>query len=146
MSLVMSSPSSPSYAGHLSLTTLAVDLALLAAGDTLTSSLKIVPSVADSVADAMCPNLVSLSWGGRHDATDYPAFLEMVEMLSRCSHWCGVDGWCQPLQFVGIYLGHVQMKTSGRWREWMQILSHKGINVDIMGSPLDSWRENWIVI
>ncbi|KAF7342853.1 hypothetical protein MSAN_02001400 [Mycena sanguinolenta] len=106
--------------------------------------------VAGTDADYLCPSLVSLSLGDREDRTDYPAFVAIVEMLR--SRWRTPGRESPSLKRARIYLGNIRMKTSGKWKQWMQILVNEGMDVAVVESTrrdypsMNSWRDNWTVI
>ncbi|KAF7342851.1 hypothetical protein MSAN_02001200 [Mycena sanguinolenta] len=140
ISLLRSSPS---------VATLEIDFlsGLFPAFTALISALTIV---AGTDVDNLCPCLVSLSLGDRVDRMDYPAFVAIVDMLR--SRWRTPGRESPSLKRARIYLGDIRMKTSGRWRQWMQILVNEGMDVAVVESTrrdypsMNSWRDNWTVI
>lgn len=68
------------------------------------------------------PGLVFVGAPGRYDGL----FVEIVDRLRSRSRHAG-----RQLQSVRIYLNSVRMKTSGRWKERMNVLRNEDMNAAV---------------
>ncbi|KAJ7146618.1 hypothetical protein C8R44DRAFT_864361 [Mycena epipterygia] len=122
-----------------SISTLAVDFLGHAAATNAIISALTIPRGASDVED-ICPNLTSLSWGDRNDMMNPASFVDMVE-----SRWRGDRSGCRHLSFVGVYGGHLRMKTNGRR---LRQFAEEGMDVVMLNArnrrgrqTMAEWRE-----